>query len=147
MPTPSLHHLVYQSSATTPFSETELQTLLRQSRAWNEAHALTGVLLYAEGDILQVLEGPAEEVQGIFASIERDYRHRGVTKLADGPIVRRSFADWSMGFAVVSPADYRHLSGYRPLAETDALIHDGDQEADSLHELLSGFVRKEVVRF
>lgn len=144
---PALYHLVYQSCATTPFSEVELQALLRQSQAWNAAHALTGVLLYCEGDILQVLEGPREEVQGIFANIERDYRHRDVTKLADGPIARRSFADWSMGFAVVSPADYRHLSGYHALENADTLIHDTDRAADSLHELLSAFVQKETVRF
>jgi hypothetical protein len=146
MPIPNLHHLVYQSSAITPFSEAELQTLLRQSRAWNEAHGLTGVLLYCEGEILQVLEGPTAEVLGIFARIERDYRHRGVTKLADGPIARRSFADWFMGFKVVSPAAYRHLSGYRPLEEADTLVSSTDRDAESLHALLSAFVHKDTVR-
>ncbi|MCC3159359.1 BLUF domain-containing protein [Hymenobacter sp. 15J16-1T3B] len=146
MPAPTLHHLVYQSSATAPFSEAELQALLRQSRAWNEAHDLTGVLLYCEGDILQVLEGPTDEVLGIFARIERDYRHRGVTKLADGPIAQRNFADWSMGFGVVTPADYRHLSGFRPLEEAEALVKDTDRDAASLHELLSEFVHKDVAR-
>ncbi|GAB2952302.1 hypothetical protein GCM10027048_16720 [Hymenobacter coalescens] len=137
-----LYHLVYQSAATSLFTEAQLQALLAQSRAWNTAHGITGVLLYCHGHILQVLEGPRNEVQGIFASISRDLRHHDVTKLADGPLTRRSFAEWSMGFTAIEPADYVHLAGFRtPEGLTSTVAGDA-----LLHSVLTEFVRRETVR-
>jgi hypothetical protein len=62
MLTPPLYHLVYQSFATALMSEKELEVVLTQSRSWNTDHNLTGMLLYSNGDIMQVLEGTQEEV-------------------------------------------------------------------------------------
>ena len=111
MPEP-LHHLVYQSTATSVLEERELEHLLARSRAWNSAHGLTGVLLHSHGSITQVLEGPETEVRALFARISRDHRHAHLLKLADGPIAERQFAQWSMGFRAVAPADFDQLQGY-----------------------------------
>lgn len=127
--------------------EEELQALLTQSRAWNSSHGLTGVLLYSNGEIMQVLEGSAEEVNSIFSRIARDYRHAHVVKLSDGPIEHRNFSQWSMGFKAVNPEDFMHLTGYlnlnKPgyLAETEA-VHDA-----ALHDVLATFVTEDVIRF
>ncbi|AYA36724.1 BLUF domain-containing protein [Hymenobacter oligotrophus] len=145
MSLPRLHHLVYQSSATRELSELELQDLLQQSRAWNAAHSLTGMLLYSQGNILQVLEGPADEVHYIFERISRDCRHHNITRLADGPAEQRYFSDWTMGFQAIRPEEYAKLTGYRnPLADA-YLAPSPDDEADSLHLLLSTFVRREAI--
>jgi hypothetical protein len=144
--TTTLHHLVYQSTATKPFSEAELKALLEQSRAWNTDHQLTGMLLYSDGDIIQVLEGSEPEVKGIFASISADFRHFNVMKLADGPIQQRSFSDWSMGFLSISPDDYRHLTGYQNPESATYLSTYTEQGDGSMHALLSTFVRQEMVR-
>jgi hypothetical protein len=147
MLTPTLHHLVYQSSATTPISESHLEALLTQSRTWNEAHALTGVLLYSHGDIMQVLEGTEEEVRYIFNCIEQDTRHYGVTKLSDGPIVERNFAQWSMGFKAVNPNEFRHLLGYlNPSTDEYLAAHSSNTDA-SLYSVLSTFVTEDEIRF
>ncbi|WP_162550152.1 BLUF domain-containing protein [Hymenobacter nivis] len=107
-----LHRLVYQSSATVFLSETQLEPLLIKSRAWNTAHGLTGLLLYCDGELLQVLEGPADEVHAIFARIRGDARHAHMTKLADGPVDQRCFADWSMGFRTVNSTYLASVAGY-----------------------------------
>lgn len=142
----TLYHLVYQSSATKQLNEKDLQTILAQSRAWNTTHDLTGVLLHSEGDILQVLEGSADEVQYIFKKIAQDVRHRNIVKLADGPVPQRHFSDWSMGFISVSPEDYRHLTGYQNPRSPHYLASFSDNDDENLHSLLSTFVRSEAVR-
>ncbi len=102
-----MHHLVYTSTATLPFPEPELRQLLARWRATNVRLGLTGVLLYSEGNIMQVLEGEQEQVQALFSRIAADVRHRGVTRLADGPVPERAFADWSMRFRAVESSDFQ----------------------------------------
>ena len=140
-----LYHLVYQSVATTFLDESELGRILAQSRAWNSAHGLTGVLLFSAGDIMQVLEGTREEVEYIFDRISRDARHANVLKLSDGPIAQRQFEQWSMGFKAVRPEDYAQLQGYVDPAR--ALPQATAGTDSSLREVLAAFVAEDTARF
>lgn len=101
-----MHHLVYASTANFSLSETDLRRLLGPWRANNACLNITGVLLYSEGNILQVLEGDANALHHLFATIAADPRHRSVVKLADGPVSSRTFAEWSMQFRAVDPSDF-----------------------------------------
>lgn len=131
----ALHHLVYQSRATAPMDETGLTQLLTQSRAFNAAHDLTGILLYSQGNIIQLLEGPETNVRAVFARIVRDARHTSIIKLADGPIGQRLFAQWSMGFRTATPTDFASFLGYVNPEHTERLSpNDPD-----LHALLVTF--------
>ena len=144
MPVP-LHHLVYQSTATSVLEECELERLLAQSRAWNSAHALTGVLLHSHGSIMQVLEGPETEVRAIFARISRDRRHANLLKLADGPIAHRQFARWSMGFRAVESSSFKQLQGYLDPAQGRVPM---TAAADpGLRAILVDFLAEDSVRF
>ena len=49
--------LVYVSAARKLFDEAELSALLTQCRANNARLGVTGVLLYADGNFMQALEG------------------------------------------------------------------------------------------
>jgi len=125
--------------------EAELQALLAQSRAWNSAHGLTGLLLYCHGSIMQVLEGTEEEVGYIFNRIARDYRHTNVVKLADGPVADRSFSEWSMGFKTLHPEDFTRLSGYvNPKAQACLATASADA---GLRAILADLVEEELIRF
>ncbi|MFD2787629.1 BLUF domain-containing protein [Hymenobacter rubripertinctus] len=96
-----------------------LQELLLPWRLRNEQCAITGVLLYSEGPILQVLEGEQQAVESLCAHIEHDYRHTAVVKLADGPSAHREFPDWSMGFVVANAEAFARLAGYCNPAHAD----------------------------
>lgn len=93
-----IRQLAYLSAARRPFSLGSLTELLRSARERNHAQGLSGVLLYAEGSFLQVLEGPASAVRSTFSSIERDRRHYRLLQVFDDDVAMRSFGDWSMGF-------------------------------------------------
>lgn len=90
--------LVYVSYATTPFSEADLEALLQKSRSNNTRDGISGMLLYRDGDFLQVLEGPEESVRAAYTRIARDSRHGRIMMLDESEIGERNFADWSMGF-------------------------------------------------
>ena len=115
-----MHHLVYTSSTTVLLTEADLHRSLSQWQAANAHAGITGVLLYSEGDIMQVLEGEVDRVQALFATIAGDVRHRDVTKLADGPVDERTFADWSMRFRSVPSADFKRFLEPSPSASASA---------------------------
>ena len=140
-----LHHLVYQSVATYLFEEPELARLLAQSRAWNTAHGLTGMLLYSRGSIMQVLEGAEAEVRSIFARIARDKRHVNLVKLADGPIGERRFAHWSMGFLALNPADFDPPVGYLDPAQGRVPMTNAAVD-HRLHAVLAHFLTEDIIR-
>ena len=104
-----LHHLIYSSTANINLTEAELHRLLYHWRTTNAELGITGLLLYSEGNILQVLEGAAGKVHRLYARIAADPRHRSVVKLADGPVPTRAFAGWSMHLRNVDAADFTRL--------------------------------------
>ena len=104
--------LVYVSSATSEFSEADLVALLEQSREKNTRLGLTGLLLYKDGNFMQVLEGPDNAVRQLFQTILADGRHHGVIQLLERQIERREFADWTMVFWNLSDPALRDIPGY-----------------------------------
>jgi len=119
-----LHHLIYESQATQPFTEAELADLLRQARLTNEAKGLTGILLYAQdGRFVQVLEGEVDDVHELyFMHISRDKRHQRLALLADGRLSNRRFSDWRMGFRSATPEALAELTGHFSTADATFLL-------------------------
>lgn len=113
-----LYHIIYHSLATgeAGISTEELTHLLRQARAYNQAHRLTGLLLYANAtkEFVQVLEGPRNEVTAIYQKIAPDLRHKHAFVLHEGVSQQRMFPDWRMGFVATDLQDLR-TTGYFPL--------------------------------
>jgi Sensors of blue-light using FAD len=107
----NLIHCIYTSSATHGFAEAQLPELLERARAKNALHGITGMLLYVERSFFQVLEGEPGEVDAIYRSIEKDPRHHRMVQIIREPIARRSFEDWSMGFAAIGRAEAAGLVG------------------------------------
>ena len=100
-------HLIYVSSATRVMSEEDLEAILEKSRVKNASLGITGMLLYATGNFIQVLEGEKEAVDELYATIEKDERHRDCMLLLEEEITERNFPAWSMGF--------RHLHELEPM--------------------------------
>ena len=107
-----MHHLVYLSSSAYTFSEADLRHILTTSRKNNIQRNITGILLYHDGSILQVLEGEKLEIYELYLKIMKDERHGGIVKLIDEEIDARDFADWSMGFRNLSSKEWENLSGF-----------------------------------
>ncbi|SFQ79111.1 BLUF domain-containing protein [Hymenobacter arizonensis] len=129
-----MHSLVYTSRLLHPFSDAEVPGMLDRWRRRNERGNITGVLLYNDGAVLQVLEGSRAAVQDLFAAIAADVRHCAVVRLGDGPVPGRAFADWSLRFHAVDAADFaRCLQHWKT----------GSPRAQQLAPLLAGFLASE----
>ena len=102
--------IVYISSATRELSEPELTALLEKSRRNNARLDITGVLLYKDGDIMQLLEGPEPAVRHLVETIYADRRHTGVIQLLEQEVSTREFPDWSLEFQNLSPSKLRQLA-------------------------------------
>jgi hypothetical protein len=121
-----LIHCIYASAASHAFEAPELAELLRKARENNERLGLTGMLLYTEGSFFQVLEGPTEVVEGLYARIELDRRHGHVTRIISEPIPRRAFDDWTMGFSKVSRAELAKIAGTNDFFSTGKSLAEID---------------------
>lgn len=104
--------VLYLSSASIPYSDDDLAALLTTSRENNARLGLTGILLYRNGQFMQVLEGPEDAVNARFAVIAADPRHRGVQKLVTDSIAERQFPSWAMGFRPLTDTLVKQIPGY-----------------------------------
>lgn len=113
----SVYHVLYRSRATSAPTEADLQALLEHSRTYNAQQQITGLLLYSDGQFLQLFEGTEAVVRALYARIQADPRHTQVVTLSDGPGPQRWFADWHMAFGQVDAPELHQLLG---VVETQA---------------------------
>ena len=90
--------VLYVSGASRPMDEQDLDAILTISRFNNERDGITGMLLWADGAFIQVLEGEDDKVRETMRRISLDPRHRHVIPLVEQQAATRAFRDWSMGF-------------------------------------------------
>lgn len=108
-----LLQLIYVS-ALVKGNESELGAILEASVRNNTRDGITGMLLYAGGNFMQVLEGRTRMVQATFNRISRDPRHNNIIVLAKEAIVEREFAKWSMGFKQLGEAEAQKFPDQAP---------------------------------
>ncbi|HEX5803864.1 MAG TPA: BLUF domain-containing protein [Azospira sp.] len=102
--------IVYVSAATHPMSDAELEALLHKAREHNACHGISGLLLYGDGNFMQLLEGPPDEVAALYGRIQRDPRHHMVTTVLEEPDLPREFADWSMAYRRVDAPTWLRIT-------------------------------------
>lgn len=119
-----LIHLGYISQATQLMRDRELDHLLERARERNEMNHITGMLLYAEGSFIQVLEGSASSVQQTFSMISADPQHKKIKVLFEEGLKSRHFHSWTMGFRRLdadeiakAPGMNHFLQGSEPLSD------------------------------
>ena len=109
--------LVYVSASVRLFGESEIAEILAQSHRNNGRAGITGMLLYRDGNFLQVLEGPDAAVESTLQRIRNDERHRGILVMRKDKIESRAFSEWTMAFKKVGSAEMQDMEGYSPFME------------------------------
>jgi hypothetical protein len=131
--------LVYVSSATTHFSKAELLELLTKSRTKNSALGITGMLLYKDGNFMQMLEGEDDPVRQLFETIVKDPRHHNSIVLIDELAETAFFADWSMGFRDLSDKSLETLPGFSQIINRPKAAEFQKFDGNDCWELLKMF--------
>jgi len=133
-----LKFLVYVSSAVRLFSHEELVELLRLSRINNARLGVTGMLLYDRGNFIQVMEGHGTNVGKLYEKIRADPRHKQVTTLLQGPLEKRQFETFTMGFDTSADLSVEDRAAYTNfLREPLEPSRFGEKPHEALRLLLS----------
>jgi len=133
-----MYYLIYLSAGVSWFSEQELKEILAISNINNSRDGITGLLLYSEGNFIQLLEGEENKVNETFIRISNDQRHKGITPIASGNIEQRNFPEWAMGYKSINANDLSGLEGFLDPNQKDFLA---DKDKHITTNLLKAFVR------
>lgn len=95
--------------------------IVATARSRNERDGIGGFLMFDRLWFHQILEGPEERILKLFSRISADMRHRNVEPLRHETIVRRHFAEWSMGSFLAAGGEHPllHRHGLKPQSPLD----------------------------
>jgi len=97
--------LIYTCALTASVGYEELKQIANDSRSRNLAMGITGILLYKDGSVLQVLEGERSKVKDLYVRITRDSRVTNPLVLIQRVSTKREFENWSMGYRNANDCD------------------------------------------
>jgi len=106
--------IVYTSKARREVNDAEIVQIHSTALTNNIQSDITGMLLYAKGSFLQVIEGAADAIDRLMEKIRADTRHYDVEVLVRTSIRRREFKNWSMGYRRLEDADAKALLSFAP---------------------------------
>jgi 3-hydroxy-3-methylglutaryl CoA synthase len=121
------HCIVYFSFSVKPFSKEDIFKILEQSRRNNPIYNITGMLLYLNGSVIQVLEGEQKAIEDLFDIIKKDPRHHRVNQVFSRPIINRIFANWSMGYETVTGQELENIRDIVNLYTDERLAQEAGQ--------------------
>ena len=110
----------------------EFEQILTVSQLNNVRRGITGALMFNGQAFVQILEGPQEEVEKLFETIQLDPRHADVTVLDVSTVSTRRFGNWSMAHIAAHDAmdDFASRTGF------EASRIDADAVTRKMHALL-----------
>jgi len=97
----AIKSVIYISKSTRPITKDLLESILDSSRRNNASAGITGFLVCRHGHFLQLLEGPATQVDLLLVKIKTDPRHRQIQILGECRSSERLTPEWKM--SLVSP--------------------------------------------
>jgi len=131
-----LVRLLYASRAIDPACSA-IEDILSQSRQFNSATGITGILCYGGGIFLQAIEGGRNAVSELYGHIQRDPRHKDVVLLHYEEISERRFGGWTMGQVNTARINTSILLKYAEKPELDPYAVSGQVSLALLEELMA----------
>lgn len=108
-----LKTICYISDSQHDESHNSLQASYLKARINNTKNNITGILIYKNGNFLQVLEGKKDIVDFAYNRISLDRRHKNIFKVINANIDQRIFEDYNFGFTVVKDSkEFNKLNEY-----------------------------------
>jgi Sensors of blue-light using FAD len=131
-----LVRLLYASRAIDKNPEA-IEAILAQSRQFNPASGITGILCYGGGIFLQAIEGGRNAVNELYGHIQKDKRHKDVVLLHYEEISERRFSGWTMGQVNMEKINSSILLKYAEKPELDPYSTSGLVSMALLEELMA----------
>ena len=138
-----LKRIRYISEFAKQMSPTDIDRLAQQSAVANQDKEITGILVATGALFFQVIEGPAEAIDELYARISKDGRHRQflLLEMEQGDLTRL-FPDWAMRKLDLSDESAQRLGAARAILKA---IHAQRTVLQNLRGALEQTVWQEVV--
>jgi hypothetical protein len=130
------YQLMYSSQATVPMTVTDLEKILADARAGNEARNVTGALVYVDGVFFQILEGDEAVVRKLMANIASDSRHHSVKVCHEAHVDARAFESWSMAYLARTAQEVSAWAGLPATATDEEVLADVNRNLDRSPRIL-----------
>ena len=118
----TLVQLLYISNSTPETDQQRLDAIISKSRKNNPGRDITGLLIYADGIFIQVLEGERERVHQLFDKICDDVRHNDVDVIGEYSVEERLFSEWSMALIVTSRDELGRIAGTEEMLDRSDVL-------------------------
>jgi hypothetical protein len=131
-----LTQLVYKSVATERMPKSKLYKILVQARAKNKMAGITGLLVFVDGNFLQVLEGAPEAVAKLLKTISADPRHKDVSVIFEASVEQRTFPSWQMAYVSPSARELANWAGLRDTTTVESTLAALENQPSRLSTVL-----------
>ena len=116
-----LMQVLYTSRLVNSDAHETIEDILKTSRRNNDLNGLSGILLFRNGEFLQLLEGEKLNVYYTLKKIRDDKRHSGIVIIHDAEIKTKIFDKWSMAFKNTKEEDKGINERFSELLKTDSI--------------------------
>ena len=130
------YQIMYSSQATEPMTVADLEKILTDARAGNQARNVTGALVYVDGVFFQILEGDEAVLRNLMANIASDSRHRSVKVFYEAQVDARAFESWSMAYLAPTAQDMAAWAGLPATATVEEVLADVNRDPDRVPRIL-----------
>ena len=130
------YQIMYSSQATEPMTVTDLEKILMDARAGNEARNVTGALVYVDGVFFQILEGDQAVVRNLMANIASDTRHQSVKVFYEAQVDVRAFESWSMAYLAPTAQEMSIWAGLPATSTVEEVLADVNRDPDRVPRTL-----------
>jgi len=136
-----IKRIKYISRFAAAMTADEIRALEEEAGRNNLERGITGVLMTSGGLFFQVIEGPAEEVDALYARILSDPRHTDIARLSTDLVDDRLFPDWGMK---TMDLDTKTWLRVEPLRELLRALQQQREAMQTLSEFLQRAVWEEL---
>jgi hypothetical protein len=136
------YQLIYSSQAITAMDLAELEKILAQARANNEARNVTGALIYMDEVFIQILEGDKDTVRELIRTIAADPRHTGIKVFYELELDERMFAGWRMAYVGATAAELGRWAGLAGAQSLETIVEELGRKPERCSQFAAGMLRR-----
>ena len=117
----------YLSSASEMLSNDDIVALMTETKDFNDANKISGILIYSDHTFFQVLEGDFNVVKPLYNKIQEDYRHYNVFKILETKSSERKYHRYGTKFLTLqnneAATNLQKLIAYNDEHVSDQKLH------------------------
>ena len=105
--------IAFVSSAMKDLTPDIIRQVTDEAGKINAQNGITGLTLFADGNVLVLLEGPVEALDKRFDELKKHPAHHSVIKILSVPISQRCFEDYPQALKILRPPQFKEIDDFQ----------------------------------